>query len=533
MATQWLKNLSHKAAHVKMLNPVYNASLGRPNDPLRFHNFPHDLFSADAGRGRWVASGQLDIAGHRVSLDGQNWFIGTREQDTPYFDKLHGFDILLELKSLGGDVGRRAAREITDQWLNHFQAYHHIIWEVDLTARRLVNWMIAYPFAFEAAPDAFLDKLHLCLYRQYHHLLNILAAPNPINAFDRYALLWAVVIAECHCVDFYDELLFSSHLQLLKNAVEEVSLDDGGMIGRNPQNLIEMAQSLILLRHSFVQFSQTPPLWLTKRIETLSRLINGLTLSDHDFPQFQGVALPCKKQISDTVKQSGLRLRRGNMHCEPSGFTALRNGRTAVMIDHGLDGSHNAPFAFEMSHGAARIIVSCGTHVTDLQWREGLAGMAAHSTLQIEGVDAKQTHLNVKSTLENLNGAALFSGTHEGYSPSYGLSHTRRLYLDHEGEDMRGEEVLTRNVALKPLPILIRFHLHPSVKASMVENRQGVLLRLPNGSGWMFRGQGAQLSLEDSVHCPDGFTIRKTRQIIMTSPMDDLNLQLKWAFKKQ
>lgn len=533
MASQWLKNLSHKAAHVKMLNPVYNASLGKPQEPLHFHNFPHDLFAADAGRGRWVASGQLDIGGRRVSLDTDGWFIGSAEQETPYFDKLHGFDILRELKALGGDAGRRAARDVTARWLNDFQHYHHIVWETDLTARRLVNWLIAYPFAFEAAADDFLEALHLSFYRQYHHLLNDLASPSPMNPFDRYALLWAVVVAQCHCVNLYDELLFSSHLQLLKNAVDDVSLNDGGLIGRNPENLVELAQSLITLRHSLVQFSQTPPLWLTKRIETLARVINAMTLGDRDFPQFQGVILPHKKDIADIIKQSGLRLRRSTIMLDDSGFTAIRNGRTSVVVDHGLDGAHNAPFAFEMAHGEARVIVSCGTHATDPQWQQGLATMAAHSTLQVEEKEAKQANLNVKATLENLNGAALFSGTHEGYMPVYGLTHTRRLYLDQDGEDLRGEELLTRNVALKSLGIIVRFHLHPNVRASLVENKQAVLVRLPNGAGWMCRAQGGQISLEDSVCCADGFTVRKTRQIVMKARMDDLSLQLKWAFKKQ
>jgi uncharacterized heparinase superfamily protein len=218
---------------------------------------------------------------------------------------------------------------------------------------------------------------------------------------------------------------------------------------------------------------------------------------------------------------------------EDYGYTAFRNGRTSVIIDHGSKDVHSSPLAFEMGYGAHRIIVSCGSHLTDPQWSDGLSIAAAHSCLLIEGEEPKSSLFNYKTSLENLNGAALFCGSHEGYNASYSLTHTRRLYLDEDGEDFRGEELLTRNIALKPLNIIMRFHLHPNVKASLLENKTAVLLRLAGGSGWQFKATGGDVALEESVYCADGFTIRKTQQIVIRSAMKDLNLQLKWALKKQ
>ena len=533
MASQWLKNLSHKAAHVKMLNPVYNASLGKLDDILSFETFPHDLFAGDAGRGRWVASGQLEVNGNRIELDQKNWLIGATEQNTPFFEKLHSFGFLIELKALGGEVGRKAAREITKNWLNIFQNYHHITWSPDLTAQRLINWLIVYPFAFEAASDELLYQIHYCFYRQYNHLLNVFNAQSEMNPFDRYSLLWSLIIIQCHCQDLHDEILFQSHLQLLQGIVDDISLKDGGLIARNPQNILDLTKSLIQLRHSLVQYSATPPLWLIKKIETSARMMMVLTHGDKDFPQFQGCVLPNKQDIDQAIKQSGLRLRRSNISYSEFGYTSLRNGRSSVLIDHATSGNHNAPLAFEMSYGQNRVIVSCGTHLIDSKWMEGLSLMAAHSLLAIQDIEAKQNLSNIKTSLENLNGAALFCGSHEGYNASHGLNHTRRLYLDDDGEDFRGEELLTRNIAIKPISIIIRFHLHPSVKASLVENKTTVLLRLPAGSGWVFKTQTNNITLEDSVYCSDGFNVRKSQQIVMRFSMEDLSMQIKWALKKQ
>ena len=533
MATQWLKNLSHKAAHVKMLNPVYNASLGKPDDLLNFDHFPHDLFPGDAGRGRWAASGQLDIHGHRITLDMQSWLIGGYEQETVFFEKLHAFDFLSELKALGGDVGRKAARDITQRWLDHFQNYHHIVWAPDLTAQRLVNWLIIYPYAYSAANDEFLEQLHTSFYRQYKHLVHILVSKGDMNPFDRYSLLWALVIVQCHCPDLYDQVALATHLQLLKGVMDELSLKDGGLIERNPQNLVQMGKSLIQLRRSLAQFDQSIPPWLPRTIEIMARLINSMIHCDKDFPLFQGAYLPNKSDIDGVLKQSDTRLRRNNICYADYGYTAIRNARTSVIIDHGDKGMHVAPLSFEMTYGPHRMIVSCGTHLTDSQWQDGLSLMAAHSCLMIDDTEARQSLLNCRASLENVNGAVLFCGSHEGYSAGYGLTHTRRLYLDSDGEDFRGEELLTRNVALKPIPVTVRFHLHPSVKASLVENKTAVLLRLPGGSGWGFKMHGGDVTLEESVHCHDGFSIRKTNQIVIRTVMDDLSLQLKWAIKRQ
>ena len=87
MASQWLKNLGHKASHVKMLRPLYDAQLGKLDDELVFNAYPTDLWGGDAGYGRWVASGQLDIYDRRIAIDTDSWFLGNELQDTPFFRK--------------------------------------------------------------------------------------------------------------------------------------------------------------------------------------------------------------------------------------------------------------------------------------------------------------------------------------------------------------------------------------------------------------------------------------------------------------
>jgi len=531
MPKDWLKNLSHKAAHIKMLQPVYIASLGKLDDSLEFQTTPADLLGGDAGRGRWIANGQIDMNGHRVPLDCDHWFLNTNYQDTPFFTKLHGFEFLTELKSLGGDVGRKTARDITQGWLDHFQKYDAYVWSIDLTAARMVNWMMAYDFAYGTASDDFLDVFHLSFFRQYHHLRNALINKSYDDDFEKFNILWALIITQCHCEQFYDEVDFQSYIQLIKGAVDDVSLSDGGLVDRNPQTLLNFAKSCLQLKQSLQQKSMTPPLWLAKKIENTVRLVNLLTHTDKDFPQFQGATLPNKTDFEKITILSNLRYRRNDTQLGDYGYTAMRKGRTSIVVDHGNDGDHLSPMAFEMGYATHRMIVSCGTYFMDDQWAKGLSGTAPHSCLMVDNTEPKQGLLDIKPSLENLNGASLFSGTHQGYVSDYGVTHTRRLYLDTLGEDIRGEDVLARNIDIKPIEYCTRFHLHPSVKVSLIEG--GALLRLPNGVGWIFTFSHGELGIEESIHCANGMTLRKSEQLIINDTMGGLSHTLKWAFKKQ
>lgn len=531
MAKHWLKNLSHRAAHVKMLQPVYGMSLGSLESLLEFETTPADLFGGDAGRGRWIANGQMDISGHRVPLDFDTWYLGTNYEYTPFFDKLHGFDFLIELKSLGGSVGRQSARSITQAWLESYRNYHHVLWRPDITASRLVNWMIAYDFAFVSAPDDFLDLFHECFYRQYHHLKNVVSLQNEDDLFIKYAALWGLIIIQCHCEQLHNDVEFQSYLQLMKGVLGDISYEDGGLIDRNPQNLIDTSRSLLQLRQSLQQKSGSVPLWLSKKIEQVTRALNLLTHTDKDLPQFQGAILPNKVAIEKITKLSNMRYRRNDTQFVESGYTSMRKGRTSVLVDHD-EGDSLSPLAFEMGHGAHRIIVSCGSYFMDEQWAQSLSGVGAYSCLMIDGVEPKSSMLNIKTSLESLNGASLFSGTHEGYAKDYGLNHTRRLYLDTEGYDFRGEDVLVRNIAIKPLSYTIRFHLHPTVKASLIDDKKGVLIKLPTGAGWMFHVNQGDISLQESVYCSDGYNLRKSEQIVVDGQLGDLSTQVKWALKR-
>ena len=84
--------------------------------------------------------------------------------------------------------------------------------------------------------------------------------------------------------------------------------------------------------------------------------------------------------------------------------------------------------------------------------------------------------------------------------------------------------------AAAPQPFSVRFHLHPDVDASVQQDGEAVLLRVPSGSGWRLRADGARLGLEESIYL-GGPTPRRTDQVVLTGYQDGPQ-QVKWAITK-
>jgi len=85
----------------------------------------------------------------------------------------------------------------------------------------------------------------------------------------------------------------------------------------------------------------------------------------------------------------------------------------------------------------------------------------------------------------------------------------------HDGSRLDGED------AVSPAPgarikgngtdYAVRFHLHPSVKASRLSDARGVMLVLPNRDVWTFEALDDKVELEDSVFLAGNDGPRRTR----------------------
>ena len=73
----------------------------------------------------------------------------------------------------------------------------------------------------------------------------------------------------------------------------------------------------------------------------------------------------------------------------------------------------------------------------------------------------------------------------------------------HDGSRLDGEDTLSpapgARIKSNETDYAVRFHLHPSVKASRLSDARGVMLVLPNRDVWTFKSLDDKVDLEDSV----------------------------------
>jgi uncharacterized heparinase superfamily protein len=75
----------------------------------------------------------------------------------------------------------------------------------------------------------------------------------------------------------------------------------------------------------------------------------------------------------------------------------------------------------------------------------------------------------------------------------------------------------------------LRFHLHPSVKASRLSDARGVMLVLPNRDVWTFEALDDRVEVEDSVFLAGNDGPRRTAQIVIRQDSQQAS-SIRWSF---
>jgi uncharacterized heparinase superfamily protein len=98
--------------------------------------------------------------------------------------------------------------------------------------------------------------------------------------------------------------------------------------------------------------------------------------------------------------------------------------------------------------------------------------------------------------------------------------------MDTEGKNLRGIDEMIRPMRhrgatpKKPIPYVARFHLHPSVRARLVEQRTAQL-ETPGGQRWRLRTDAPNVAIEASIYW-GGPAPRESLQITLSGEADPM-----------
>ena len=533
---------------------LYSLTLGY-GTPRSFFAVAPDTWPGDPALGqRLLMAGEFTAAGSSGTVlpdsDDPPW---RRAGASPlWLDALNGFGWMRDLRESGDLAGGMLAARLVDDWTNREWRWSPVTWKRDVLANRIVAWIRHYEWMASAADQGFAARFVFSLARQRAHLRRI--SRRGMIGHEAVAVLKAMIFADLAFIrdgKVYEKSL-DQNLARLAKFVKRYVLADGVVSERAPHLQLTVLRHLVDVRAALTSAERRAPAEIVAAIDRMAPMLRFFRHGDGGLALFNGTWEGDRRLIDLVLARTGSGDAAPAMALQ-SGFQRLVAGTSMVVADagsppgRGMDGiAHAGTLSFEMSAAHERLIVNCGTYPgAPRDWQHFMRYTAAHSTAVVD--DVNSTEITNHGSLEYRAGNVLIDRAddagaqwldmcHDGYRSLYGIIHRRRLWLSPDGGDLRGEDSFLgyegRPVTVPDRRYIVRFHLHPTVKATLAQSGQAVLMRLPSGRGWKLRASGAGIGLAESIYLGEEGRVRRTEQIVLVGQVPAEGTTVKWALTR-
>ena len=514
---------------------------------------PQDLRTADATRAAEIYAGRFVFAGKVVLCDSRSPFeIGPPSED--WSVALLGFGWLRHLRAAESGITRANARALVDEWISLNSASDPIAWRAEVVARRVISWLSQAPLVLDDSDVRFYRRFLRSLTRQVRHLRHTVSEAR--DGVPR--LQAAIAIAYAALCMAGQQRHIRSATKRLGDELKRQILPDGGHISRNPGALIELLVDLLPLRTAFTARNIAPPQALLNAIDRMMPMLRFFRHGDGNFALFNGMG-PTQADLLTTILAYD-DARGGPLANAPhSGYQRIERAGTTVLMDTGQappmavsQEAHAGCLSFELSARQNRIVVNCGLPVTSRDnWRQVARATAAHSTATLNdtsscrfvesgpikrmfyGVPMVGGPREIKVSQEDQSNGIVLHASHNGYADTFNVVHQRVLLLASDGQRVDGEDVFTaakgEMVSAGRDQFAVRFHLHPTVKATRLADGHSAMLLMPNKDVWNFSAYEDRIDIEESVYLAANDGPRRTVQLVIYGRARKV-MRVQWTF---
>ena len=518
---------------------------------------PQELRTADVTRATEIYSGRFAFSGKVVVCDSRSIFEMKPPSDE-WATALLGFSWLRHLRAAESGITRANARALVDEWIALQGFSDSVAWRPDVLSRRIISWLSQAPLVLQDAEVRFYRRFLRSLVRQVRYLRRTAG-----RAGRGVARMQAAIALN------YAALCIAGQARYIKSATERLNaeigaqiLPDGGHVSRDPGAIIELLLELLPLRQVFAARNIAPPQALLNAIDRMMPMLRFFRHSDGTFAHFNGMGVTPGELLLTLLAYD-------EAHGAPlsnapySAYQRLEAGGGVLIMDTGcappLETSleaHAGCLSFEFSSPKqSLIVVNCGMPATGRdEWRPLARATAAHSTVTFNDASSAQfvetaalrrwlggspmlggpSHVSVSR--EERRDAIVLRAAHDGYADRYGVVHERTVALAADGTRFEGEDLFlaadgSAQVRAKQDRYAVRFHLHPSVRATRLTDGHGVLLIMPNKEAWTFSAGEHNVQLEDGIYLAGNEGPRRAVQMVIHGHARSMP-RVGWSFRQ-
>lgn len=529
----------------------------RPRVPDRLLIVPPDMRTSDATIADDIYAGSYIFAGRAVATGGRSPFLAEPPSEA-WVDILWGFSWLRHLRAADTALARANARALVDEFLRLGRGPR--LRKPEVAARRVMSFLSQSPLVLEGADHAFYQRFM----RQIARDLRVVARAAHAHPRPLVRLQTAIALAYAGLTCEGCAGMGRQATKLMRRELDAQILPDGGHVGRNPRAVLDLLLDLLPLKQIYLARGLAPPDALIKAIDRMPPMLRLMRHGDGTLSHFNGMGSTPVDHLTTLLFYDEARaspLQRALL----SGYERMEAGRLVLVADTGTPPpprySAEATagcLSFELSSGEARIVVNLGMP-RDLSdpLAQPVRRTPAHSTLALDEASSAGFATDARGPIGRLAAGyvarrlgpivvdgpsavaverpepLVLKARHDGFVAAFGLAHERRWRMAPDGTVLHGADSLVGEGGAARAQV--RFHLHPSVKASLAQSGRVVLLALANGETWQFvldePQAGVEAAIEDSLYLAATDGARRARQIVVAFDAKAVT-RLSWRFER-
>ena len=474
-------------------------------------------------------------------------------------EDLHGFTWLDDLAARGDNAAIEIAQKWIFSWIEKYGSGSGAGWTPNLTGKRLIRLIHHEEIILHELSEKKISIYFRFIYKQANFLSKRFYKTNEIN------MNFEAIVGLIYCglyVEGFDSFITVATEYLSRECRDKID-EDGGILSRNPEELLEIFTYLVWVAHGLHDADWTPSQAHIDAINRIAPTLRHLRHTNGSLCRFNGSLGKYSGELDRYLFLSGNKKKTTKIL--KMGYARLEGGRTSIIQDAGSlpnlfqsNLAHASVLGFELTHGRQPLIVNCGSGANfGRDWCKAGRATQSHSTFCVKGQSSakltrslsynsklteflSQGPTEVVTNKSKVTGGTELTVSHNAYASKFDVNLERKLELSDNGEILIGNDQIamlstrdrSKEISFDDLEYEVRFQFHPEVTVQILDD-DVVKVNSKYAGAWILEALNLTPSIQPSYYFSEGNSSPiPTKQVVFSTKFNDFLKQVRWSFVK-